>query len=145
MGFDFTGLGSVADLAGTLVKRFFPEKMSDAEKAQAQLNMQGMLQSWENNLLDSQRAIMVAELQQGDPYTKRARPTVVYMGLLFIFIVHVAFPIVAYITGKPLPDLNLPQEFWWAWTGICSTWVIGRSFEKTGVKNKAISLITGNQ
>lgn len=145
MGLDLTGLGSVADLAGTIVKRFLPEKMSEAEKAQAQLEMQQMLQSRENTLLDAQRSVLVAELQQGDNYTKRARPTVVYLGLLFIFIVHVLFPIITWWTSQSMPELKLPQEFWWAWTGICSTWVIGRSFEKTGVKNKAIGLITGNK
>lgn len=145
MGFDLTGLGSVADLAGTLVKRFFPEKMSEAEKATAQLQMQGMLQSWENNLLGAQKEVLVAELQQGDVWTKRARPSVIYLGLMFIFIVHVAFPILAFYTRETVPNLSLPEEFWWAWCGICSTWVIGRSFEKGGAKSRAISVITGGK
>ncbi len=145
MGLDLTGLGSVADFADTLVKRFLPEKMSEAEKAQAQIGMRQMIQGRENTLMDAQKSVLVAELQQGDAYTKRARPTVVYLGLLFIFMVHVAFPMITFWTSETAPDLKLPQEFWWAWTGICSTWVIGRSFEKQGVKNKVVGLITGNK
>lgn len=152
MGFDLTGLGSVADFAGTLVKRFLPEKMSDAEKAQAQLEMQQMLQAREDVVINAKRDIMVAEASQGDAYTKRARPSIVYAGLLFIGLVHVVMPMVAWVSlawaGKPItdmPSLSLPPEFWWAWTGVVGVYSIGRSAEKRGVASSAISLITGNK
>ena len=69
----------------------------------------------------------------------------VYSGLFFIFLVHVAFPIIAYITKEKLPALSLPAEFWWAWTGVCGIWVIGRSAEKRSVKGKLIGMITGGK
>ena len=141
---DLTGIGSVAAAAKTIINKFLPDKMGDGEKAKAELELQQILTQRDTALVESKKAVIVAELNQGDNYTKRARPTVVYAGLVFIFIVHVLFPIVAFFCNKEMPTLTLPEEFWWAWGGICSAWVIGRSAEKRGVKNKVVNLITGN-
>ena len=141
---DLTGLGSVADFAGDLVKRFFPPKMTDAEKAQAQVQLQEMIEKRDASLIDAQKSIIVSEMQQADNYTKRARPTLVYAGLLFILLVHVLFPIIAFFTEKAVPTLTLPTEFWWAWSGVCGVWVIGRSAEKRGAAGKVINMITGH-
>jgi len=145
MSLDITGLGSVADLAKGLVDRFLPAAMTGAEKAEAQIKMQEVLEKRETSLIESQKSIIVAEMQQGDTFTKRARPTLVYSGLVFIFLVHVAFPIAAFFTSKPMPSLTLPTEFWWAWSGVCGVWVMGRSAEKRGITGKLTSLITGNK
>ena len=145
MGFDLTGIGSIADLAKGLVDRFLPPAMTGAEKAQAQLQMQEILEKRETTLIDAQKSIIVSEMQQADNFTKRARPSLVYSGLLFIFLVHVAFPIAAFFTSKPMPSLTLPTEFWWAWGGVCSVWVVGRSAEKKGATGSVISLLTGNK
>ena len=151
MAFDITGLGSVADFASELVKRFFPPKMTDAEKAQARIQLQEMLQKREDSLIEAKKSVLVAELQQGDSFTKRARPTVIYAGLGFIALVHVLLPMIAWVvliaTGKPLtdmPDISLPGQFWMAWGGICTTWVIGRSVERRGMQNKLVKMITGS-
>ena len=142
---DLTGIGSVADFAGDMIKRFFPSKMTDGEKAQAQVQLQEMIEKRDASLIDAQKSIIVSEMQQADNYTKRARPTLVYAGLFFIFLVHVAFPIAAFFTIKPMPTLMLPAEFWWAWSGVCGVWVIGRSAEKRGTAGKVINMITGNK
>jgi len=88
---------------------------------------------------------MVAEMQQADTFTKRARPCLVYAGLVFIFLVHVAFPIIAYLSKETLPALSLPEEFWWAWSGVCGVWVLGRSAEKRGASGKLVGMITGSK
>jgi len=142
---DITGIGSVADLAKTAIERFFPPKMTDAEKAQAELGLQEMLQQREARLTEATKSIIVAEMQQGDSYTKRARPTIVYAGLLFIFLMHVFLPGYAFFFNKAVPTLTLPEEFWWAWGGVCSVWVIGRSTEKRGTKNRLVEMITGTK
>jgi len=142
---DITGLGSVADAAKSIIERIFPPKMTDEEKATAQIELQRMLQERETTLIEAQKAIIVSEMSQGDAFTKRARPMIVYCGLLFIFLVHVLFPIVTYVTKESLPALNLPAEFWWAWTGVCGVWVIGRSMEKNGASNKIVNMITGGK
>ena len=149
MGLDLTGLGSVANLAETLVNKFLPDKMSDADKAQVQVQVQNLLQKRDDNLLAAQRDIIVAEMSQGDNFTKRARPAIVYCGLAAIGIVHVFFPVIAWIcltlkgSTISLPSIALPGEFWAAWGGVCSIWVIGRSAEKRGAANKITEMITG--
>jgi hypothetical protein len=140
MAFDFTGLGSIADLAKGLVDRFLPPAATEAEKMQAQIQVQEMLDRRESSVLEAQRSVMVAEMQQADEFTKRARPSIVYFGLAAIGLVHVILPMVAWVflaaNGKPLtdmPDIQLPSDFWLTWGGVCSIWVIGRSVEKRGV------------
>ncbi|KJZ07799.1 hypothetical protein TW85_24700 [Marinomonas sp. S3726] len=100
--------------------------------------------------LGAKERVLVAELKQGDTYTKRARPTVVYSGLAFIGINYVLFPLLGRILNgfgldidtSPLADL--PLEFWGAWGGICATWSIGRSMEKRGANNPVVRSITGS-
>jgi len=145
---------SVADLAGGIINRIWPPDVSPAEKAAAQLEVQKMLERREAALLTTQREVMVAEMAQGDAYTKRARPTIVYMGLAFIGLVHVVFPIAAWYAlevldkAATMPDISLPGEFWAAWGGVCSVWVVGRTLEKRGaggLAGKAASIITGSR
>ena len=91
--------------------------------------------------------IMLAELSQGDNFTKRARPAVVYAGLFFILLIHVVAPLVAFFHGDManLEKLKLPDEFWWAWTGVVSVWVFGRSYEKVNSPSVISQAITGNK
>ena len=144
MGLDLTGIGSVADFATTLVNKLWPTADPN-EKLKAQVELQHVLEQRETLLLDTQKQVMVAELAQQDTYTKRARPTIVYCGLVFIFLVHVALPLFAFFSGKPVPALTLPEEFWWAWTGVSGLWILGRSFEKQGSTGKLIQAITGSK
>ena len=152
MSLDLTGLGSVADLAKSVVDRFFPPAATPQEKLAAQLQIEQQLQARESAVLDTQKAVMTAEMAQGDSYTKRARPSIVYFGLLAIGLVHVILPIVAWLvlikTGKPLsdmPTIALPEQFWLTWGGVCSVWIIGRSAERRGVANKLTTAITGGR
>ena len=99
--------------------------------------------------LESRERVLVAELQQSDNFTKRARPSVVYMGLVFIFLNYCIVPIVRSLGENPpssSTDLAfpLPGEFWAAWGGIVATWAIGRSAEKMGRQGRVVSAITGN-
>ncbi len=149
---DLTGIGSVADFAKDMVNRFFPPKATEAEKLSAQFQLQQMLESRERALIDMQRSVITAEMHQGDAYTKRARPSIVYFGLVAIGLVHVILPMIAWVwllaTGKPLdnmPSISLPSEFWATWGGVCSIWIIGRSAEKRGAGNPIVSMITGSK
>jgi len=152
--FDF-GIGNVADLVKTAINKWGPP--DPADKLKAEYEMTALLQQREDALINAQREIIVAEMAQGDNFTKRTRPTVVYAGLFFIFLVHVFFPITKafVLLAKNLPketieainiasQITLPAEFWWAWTGLCGIWMVGRSYEKQGTTNKVISMITGS-
>lgn len=155
---DVTGIGRIASFAENLVDRFFPPDASPEQKAKIAAAI-----SQEVATRDQAKSnILVEELKQKDKFTKRARPTVVYGGLFMIFLNYVLFPMIGRSVGffqdttqleqiMPLiQPLELPGEFWAAWGGVVSTWVLGRSAEKIrGVDHqsnlgKAVSLITGN-
>ena len=103
-----------------------------------------MLADQANTEMEAKSKILQAELHQGDGYTKRARPTVVYMGLAFIGFNYCLIPLVQQFAGITVAPFELPQEFWYGWSGIVATWSVGRSLERRGVKSKAVATITGN-
>ena len=157
---DITGLGSAFDFAKGIMDRFFPKKATESEKMAIVADLVPLIESRDSAKLDAQKSIIVAEMQQGDAYTKRARPTVVYAGLAFIALVHVLVPVLLLlvlmfavdkltasqlIQLHKLESLSLPSEFWWAWTSVCGIWAIGRTMEKRGVANKLVSMITGSK
>lgn len=102
--------------------------------------------------LDAQKSIIVAELQQGDKYTKRARPTVVYVGLVFILLEILG------LRHLILNNLELGENaaaiiassdsifktFLAAWAGVVGVYAVGRSVEKRGTRNEWTSAITGS-
>lgn len=142
--------GGIMDGASKIIGQFVQDP---DEKAKAELAMKELVQKEtaekEQTIRTTMKArerIMVAELQQSDNYTKRARPTVVYFGLGMISFNYCIVPV--FTLFKPelqLTAFNLPAEFWMAWGGIVATWSVGRSAEKFGVTNKAVQMITGNK
>jgi len=142
---DLTGIGSVADFATGIMDRFWPKQMTEAEKAMAQAGLIAALEQRELTRDGLRSEILKAELSQGDEYTKRARPTVIYAGLAFIGLVHVLFPMFTFWSRQTVPALSLPPEFWWAWGGVVSTWMIGRSAERMGAGGAVLKAITGGR
>ena len=147
---DLTGLGGVADFAKSVVDRVWPPAADPKDKLAAQVAMEQLLESRESQLLDTQKSIIVAELQQGDAYTKRARPSVVYVGLGAFVVVHVLMPLVRWgltLAGQTeaaiLPDISLPGEFWAAWGSVTGIWSIGRTMERRGLGGKVVDMISG--
>ena len=112
---------------------------TDEEKAEAKAKLQ-LIQNdltskyleLEAKTVEAKEKVMIAELNQSDNYTKRARPTVLYAGLLIMFINNVVLPWIAYFKDSlaTLPPINLPSEFWLAWGGVASVYAFGRSKEK---------------
>lgn len=143
------GVSELVDSVSNVVDKF---TLSKEEKQTFKLEMQSRLMQMEQNLEDSYRAeiearseIIKAEMAQGDKFTKRARPTIIYVGLAFIFFVHVLLPTVAYVSGaESMPDFSLPAEFWWAWGTVVSVYGAGRSAEKLGIVNTVTNLATGS-
>jgi len=145
MGIDITGLGSVFDFAKGLMDKIWPPQADPNEKIKAQFALQEMLEQRENSLIQAQKEIIVAEMSQADNFTKRARPMLVYAGLFFIFMVHVFFPMLTWFSKQQLPQLTLPDDFWWAWGSVVGIWSIGRSAEKFGNASKIVGAITGSK
>ena len=143
------GISDVVNSVGDIVDRF---TLTKEEKQNFKMEMQSQLMKLEGELeetyrkeLDARQEIIKAEMAQGDKYTKRARPTIIYSGILFIFLVYVIVPVIAYISGATqMPDIKLPAEFWWAWGTVVSVYGAGRTAEKIGVTNKLTNFITGS-
>ena len=143
------GVGDIVDKVGDTIDKFH---LSGEEKQKLKMEMQKIIQQRESEIeatirqeLSSKEKILVAELQQGDSYTKRARPTVVYAGLVFIFFNYILVPVAQSLFGAEVAPFPLPGYFWGAWGGIVGTWTIGRSFEKRGASSKLSRAVTGNQ
>jgi len=143
-----SSVGNVIRDVGDVVDKFH---LSGEEKQKFKLEMESLLQKRDAELqqtlrteFESKERIMVAELQQDDKYTKRARPTVVYAGLLFTLINYVLVPTFARLFGKEIQPFALPTDFWVAWGGVVGVYAMGRSAEKFGVSNKLTQAITGS-
>lgn len=126
--------------------------LSGEKKRGFKLQLETLLQKRDTELEETIRTelmakerVLVAELTQGDNFTKRARPSVVYAGLLFAFLNHILMPYIAHFRGLEIPDIALPLEFWVGWTGIVGTWSIGRTLEKRGKRGRLVSMITGSK
>lgn len=126
--------------------------LSGEEKQTFSLALETLLQKRDSETevtlrteLAAKERVLVAELQQGDAYTKRARPTVVYFGLVIIFINYSLVPIIGALFSIAVPILALPTAFWAGWSGIVATWSIGRSLERRGIQNKVVSFVTGSK
>ena len=138
-------LGAITSLVGGLIgpasKIIDDLHTSGEEKLAARQAMEKLIQQREAQVeetirteLEAKHAIIVAELNQSDNYTKRARPTVIYAGLAFITWNYCVAPALGW------GSFPLPQEFWLGWSGIVATYSIGRSAEKRGTRDK----LTGN-
>lgn len=151
-----SGASSLIDSIASVADRFIE---TPEEKKALLIEVETLVQQRDSELqqslrqeLEAKERVLVAELNQSDTYTKRARPTVVYAGLAFICINYVLVPLLARMLGffgvegvdvSPLTDL--PADFWLAWGGICATWSIGRTFEKRGSSNAGSRAITGSK
>ena len=152
-------IGTATGFAKDIVDRVWPKKLGEDERARAVLEIETMIEERDKSLIDASRDIMVAELRQGDTYTKRARPTIVYVGLGAILFNHVLIPFINRViewvmifrtenlpeTFSRLTPLDLPSEFWYVWAGVCSVYSLGRTAEKKGARHALIGWMTGNK
>ena len=161
MALDLTGLGSAFSFAQGMMDRFFPKKATEEEKLAAVTGLAEMIEDRDTKTVEGQRDIIVAEMVQGDNYTKRARPTLVYVGLAAMVVNNIVLPFVIdmimifyalnHFTIEQLKKLsevgeyNMPAEFWIAWGGAVSIWSIGRSAERRGAIGRVLSMVTGNK
>lgn len=139
---------TVNGIAG-VVDRFVQTK---DEKAKVMLEIEQVVTQRLSQIEESARSetvatmeIIKAEMAQGDNYTKRARPSVVYFGLFLTFWNYMVLPTVALWAARSYAPVEVPNDFWWVWGGICSAWVLGRTAERIGVKSKVTEVITGNK
>ena len=144
------GLSETVGKIGDVVDKFH---LSGEEKQAFTLAMEELLQKRDSEIektiqaeLGAKERVLVAELTQGDNYTKRARPTVVYAGLAFIAFNYCLVPLVSRWAGAAnVTPLELPAEFWYGWSGIVATWSVGRTMEKRGDRSAFTEVVTGTK
>ncbi|ABE54980.1 hypothetical protein Sden_1696 [Shewanella denitrificans OS217] len=145
-----TGTGNLITSLAQVADQFIT---TDEERNTFKMQMASLVQQRESEIeltirseQRAKQAILSAELNQDDKFTKRARPMLVYFGLLMIATNYMFFPILSRffsVDTSPLPDL--PMEFWAGWSGIVATWCIGRSAEKIVGTNRVTRLVTGKK
>ena len=143
------GASEVVERVGDVIDEFH---LSGEEKQKFKLQLRQVVAARESEVeqtirknLEAKERILVAELAQGDTYTKRARPTVVYFGLVMIGLNYFIVPLISMLSGNPPTPFELPTQFWAAWGGIVATWAVGRSYEKASRGTSVTSKITGNK
>ena len=146
------GVKALTDGAGNIIGKVLE---GTTTKKEALLELERLRLAGEHELVErantvtnAKARIIEAELVQGDAYTKRARPTVIYVGLAYIGLACIVYPAILAIVGTEVDMLPLPMEFWVAWGGIVGTYSIGRSVEKRGGEGKidrAAQWITGTK
>jgi len=141
--------GGLVDSIGNVADKFI---QTDEEKNAFMVEMEQVLQRRDSEVeqtiraeLQAKERIMVAEMSQGDNYTKRARPTVIYMGLAIIAFNYCLIPLIQMFADMAVVPFALPAEFWLAWGGCVGVYSLGRSMEKRGVRNKFTQVATDNK
>jgi hypothetical protein len=111
--------------------------MSPEEKAAAQqaiVNAQQQAQQAANDYQTQLNSIagqnIRAEEQSGDKFTVRARPAVIWIGLIAILWDYCVVPTASMWSQKPLPSVLLPDMFWWTWGTVVTGYVFSRGMEK---------------
>lgn len=145
------GLGDTTEKIGGVIERVGAGHLG---KKELRLEIEKLLSAEKQLMHDAIMAelavkekVMVAELTQDDPYTKRTRPYVIRHGFHLVAAMIVVHAVAAAL-GKPIPVSDLELWFVGSWAGLTGVYKIGRSAEKA-VKNgngkvpKPISLITG--
>ena len=92
-----------------------------------------------------ENAGVALEMVQDDNYTKRARPSIIYIGLLIIAFNYCLVPLAKVLMGEDATPFDLPEEFWLAWGGAVSAYSVGRSMEKSGKRNAFTQAMTGEK
>ncbi len=86
--------------------------------------------------LETRATIIQAEMNQGDKFTKRARPTIVYTGLVMFFIELGVRVYLQLKVGTMPSETIVPGPMIAGWTVAVGVWSAGRSWEKvTARKN----------
>ena len=155
--FDATAGSLIDSIAGAADRFINTGEEKDAHKLKIAALIAARDSELEQTLrveIDAKARIIEAEMQSGDNFTKRARPSVVYLGLVAIGWNYVLLPTILRIatlfaSNVDASSLDLPTQFWAVWGGICGTWFIGRTAERRAVKqgeepNRLTRLITGS-
>ena len=140
------GVGATAEQIGNVVAKVSEGHLGKREmnlEIERLLNLREVAVAEQiTAIIQAKERVIIAELQQEDKMTKRARPSVIYSGPVLAFIL-IVMHYIGHFTGQSIPPPDGIEWFVSAWAAAFSTYAIGRSAEKRGIKNKLTRAITG--
>lgn len=149
------GRGILGDSIGKIVEHYFPDKNKQDEIKNELMKIvaekDAMVEQTLVSEIENKTKVMVAEIQSGDKYTSRARPTVVYAGIVMFVLAYIVLPFLAWLilllapAGTPALALTIPPDFMFAWAGVVGVYSFGRTMEKRGNGSAATQIITGQK
>jgi len=90
-------------------------------------------------IIGAKERVLVAELKQDDPWTKRARPFVIYSGPVLALIL-IASHYIAVFSGAEIPPPPGIEWFVSGWSGCFATYAISRTVDKKNGTGKLASV-----
>jgi len=141
----------------------FKEKMSEITKeltesqSNFKLEVERLISEREKQIHETYRSeinaskdVIIAELKQSDLFTKRARPTVVYAGLIFVLLEIFGLRIAVLNFNHASPEIiksstEILNAFLYMWGAVAGAYALGRTAEKRGISNMITTMATGNK
>lgn len=142
------GVGGVVDKVGDIFKILKGDKEDDPKLSAAELQLKLELTKLQNDLqtkmsdavtgdLANQRELIKAELSNEDPYVRRARPTIIWVGIIIFLFNYALLPFITTMVqlfggGFSFVPITLPTEFWGVWGIYTGGYAYLRTREKQG-------------
>ena len=127
----------------------FKQVAADLEKAR--MKHEEEMGRQDNADRASGRDVWKHDVSQEDLYTKRARPTGLYLFYLIILIANAVVPTIIALKGGEVKVLELPEELWWTFSAAFLGYSALRSkYDKQNkprpnIVNKALGFFSGGK
>lgn len=130
------GIQNMAETAKGIIEEFHmspeqkAEQLAKVQAAQAQAQQAAL--DYDAKMNDIAGQNIRAEEQSGSPYTRNARPSLIYVGLIAIVWDYCVLPTITILhaTKGTLPAVLLPDWFWQTWGIAVTGYVMARGLEK---------------
>lgn len=131
-------VGAVGDVLDKVTTTQDEKNKAEIAKMQLQIYIQQRLIELENEVektvqqdLENQRELIKLEMQNSDPYVRRARPSIIWVGLGIMIFNYVFLPLFQLIIGNTISPVKLPAEYWTVWGIYAGGYAYLRTREKT--------------
>lgn len=122
---------SVIEGGMDIVKGFLPKRMSDAEKAAAEVGMVKLKGMLENGVMKMKSAIIIAEAKGGSWLQRNWRPMLMCLFGIIIANNYIIYPYVVMLFGvENAVKMDIPPDMWDLLKLGVSGYIVGRSVEK---------------
>lgn len=122
-----SAITAILELIMPVISRIVPDKTKQAE---LQLELNKVLTEQSGKIYESMKDVMVADASSESPYTRAARPTIVYwsIGMISLVVFLAPFGLDQSIIGALT---KVPSDLWNLMTYSVGAFVLGRSIEKS--------------